>query len=324
MQALVQTAYGTADVLEWRELELPAPGPGQVRIRVIAASLAAGDRFLMHGTPFPARFATGFPRPKKDRVVGLDFAGVVDAVGPGVDRFGVGEEVYGECLGSCAEYTLAEVGRVARKPRSLSFGEAAAVPTSGCTALQALRDSGKVAPGHKVLINGASGGVGPFAVQIAKAMGAEVTAVCSTGNVETMQRLGADRVIDYTREDFTTGEARYDVILDNVASHSLTATRRVLAPGGIHVPSSGHGGLGWLMRAAATALVVRSQGMPLTATTNTEDLDALTGLIDAGTVRPLVDRVYPLPEAVDGFRYLDEGHARGKIVIAVVPEDDRR
>ncbi len=250
MKAVIQTGYGTADVMELREIEKPTPGDGEVLVRVLAASLAAGDYFGMRGTPFPIRMYIGFPRPKKDFVVGLDCAGVVEAVGTDVTRFQPGDEVYGECRGSCAEYAVAKEGGLAPKPANLSFEQAAAVPTSACTALQGLRDHGKVQPGHKVLINGASGGVGPFAVQIAKALGAEVTGVCSTRNVEMVRSIGADHVIDYTKEDFTKGSARYDVIMDNVGSHSLSATRRVLTPTGVHVPSSGHAGMGWVIAAS--------------------------------------------------------------------------
>ena len=203
LRAIIQTGYGSADVMEPKELEKPGPGDGEVLVRVHAVSLAAGDYFGMRGTPFPIRFAVGFPRPKKDHVVGLDCAGIVEAVGPNVGHLRPGDEVYGECRGSCADYALAKEGGLAPKPVNLSFEQAAAVPTSACTALQALRDHGKVKPGQKVLINGASGGVGPFAVQIAKALGAEVTGVCSTRNVEMVRSIGADHVIDYSKEDFT-------------------------------------------------------------------------------------------------------------------------
>jgi NADPH:quinone reductase-like Zn-dependent oxidoreductase len=262
-------------------------------------------------------FYIGFPKPKKDFVVGLDCAGIVEAVGNGVTRFQHGDEVYGECHGSCAEYALAKEGSIAPKPANLTFEQAAAVPTSACTALQALRDQGRVRPGQKVLINGASGGVGPFSVQIAKALGADVTAVCSAGNVEMVRSIGADHVIDYAREDFTKGSARWDVILDNVASHSLTATRRVLAPDGLLVPSSGHAGMGWVIAAALQSVFVRQQGALFVAATNSATLLALNELIEAGKVTPIIDRTYPLTATAEAFAYLDEGHARGKVVIAV-------
>jgi len=317
MNAVVQTGYGTADVLELREVGKPTPGDGEVLVRVLAASLAAGEYFGMRGKPFPIRMYIGFPKPKQDFVVGIDCAGIVEAVGPNVSGFRPGDEVYGECRGSCAEYALAKAGGLAPKPANLSFEQAAAVPTSACTALQGLRDHGKVQPGHKVLINGASGGVGPFAVQIAKALGAEVTGVCSTRNVDMVRSIGADHVIDYTQEDFTRGGPRYDVIMDNVGSHSLSATRRVLTPTGVHIPSSGHAGMGWVMAAALTALFVRQQGSPFVAATTGKDLVTLGELIEAGKVTPVIDRTYPLSDAPEAFRYLDEGHARGKVVICV-------
>ena len=319
MRSVIQTGYGSADVMELKELERPVPSGGQVLVRVRAASLAAGDYFGMRGSPFLVRSYIGFPRPKKDYVVGLDCAGIVEAVGNDVSRFQPGDEVYGECRGSCAEYALGKEGALAPKPESLSFESAAAVPTSGCTALQALRDQGKVRPGQKVLINGASGGVGPFAVQIAKALGAEVTGVCSTRNVEMVRSIGADHVIDYTREDFTKGTERYDVILDNVASHSLSETRRVLTPGGVHLPSSGHAGISWIIGASLAGLFVRQQGAPFVAATTSESLDALKTLIEAGKVTPVIDQVFPLDKTAAAFAYLNEGHARGKVVIAVDP-----
>lgn len=273
--------------MEFREVEKPTPGDGEVLVRVRAASLAAGDYFGMRGKPFPIRFYIGFPKPKKDFVVGVDCAGIVEAVGPNVSHLRPGDEVYGRCRGSCAEYAVAKEGAIAPKPANLTFEQAAAVPTSACTALQALRDHGKLKPGDKVLINGASGGVGMFAVQIAKALGAEVTAVCSTKNVEKIRSIGADHVIDYTEEDFTKGSARCDVILDNVASHSLAG------------------------------IFVRQQAAPFVAATNSESLLALNELIDAGKVTPVIDRTCPLGETAEAFAYLDEGHARGKVVIAI-------
>jgi NADPH:quinone reductase-like Zn-dependent oxidoreductase len=319
MKAIIQTGYGSADVMKPAQVEKPAPSDGEVLVRVVAASLGAGEYFGMRGKPWPIVFYIGFPKPKKDFVVGIDFAGVVEAVGTNVSSFKPGDEVYGECRGTCAEYAIAKEGSIARKPASLTFEQAAAVPTSGCMALQGLRDHGKVKSGQHVLINGASGGVGPFAVQIAKALGAEVTAVCSTGNVEMLRGIGADHVIDYTREDFTKGSARYDVVLDNVASHSLTATRRVLTPDGLHVPSSGHAGMGWVIAAAITGLFVRQQAPVFMAVTDRESLVALSGLIEDGKVTPVIDRTYSLDDTREAFRYLDEGHARGKVVIAVAP-----
>lgn len=317
MKAIIQTGYGSPDVMKLKEIKTPVPGDGEVLVRVRAASLAAGEYYGMRGKPWPIVFYIGWPKPKAEFVVGLDFAGVVEAVGAEVTGFAPGDEVFGECHGSCAEYTVAGQASIALKPSNLTLEQAAAVPTSACTALQALRDHGKVRPGQKVLISGASGGVGPYAVQIAKAFGAEVTAVCSTGNVEMVRAVGADHVIDYTREDFTRGSERYDVILDNVASHSLAATRRALTPDGLHLPSSGHAGMGWIIAAGISAMFVRQQVAPFVAATNSETLAALRELIEAGKVTPVIDRTYPLEETAEAFRYLDAGHARGKVVIAV-------
>ncbi len=317
MNAIVQTGYGSSDVIECRQIDKPAPGDGQVLVRVMATSLAAGEYFGMRGKPVPIRLYMGLLKPKPGFVVGISFAGVVESVGGKVTEFRPGDEVYGECHGSCAEFAVADVGSIAPKPRNLTFEQAAAVPTSACTALQALRDHGKVRPGHKVLINGASGGVGTFAVQIAKALGAEVTGVCSTGNVEMVRSLGADHVIDYTKEDFTKGSARYDVILDNVGSHSLSDTRRVLEPDGLLLPSSGHAGMSWVIAAAISSMFVRQQGRVFMALTDTQSLLALSELIEAGTVTPVIDRTYLLSETARAFEYLDEGHARAKVVVSV-------
>lgn len=317
MMTVIQTGYGSADVMELKDIAQPAPGAGQVLIRVRAASLAAGDYFGMRGRPFPIRLFIGFPRPKKDYVVGLDCAGIVEAVGPDVHQFQPGDAVYGECRGACAEYALARQGNLAPMPANLSFEDAAAVPTSACTALQGLRDHGKIQPGHKVLINGASGGVGPFAVQIARALGAEVTGVCSTRNVELVRSLGANHVIDYTREDFTQAGQRYDLILDNVANHSFTALRRMLTPQGVIIPNSGHSGMGYVFKAFLLAPFVRQVRSMYVATANSDDLATLKELIEAGKLRSVLDQTYPLRDTAEAFRYLEQGHARGKVVITV-------
>jgi NADPH:quinone reductase-like Zn-dependent oxidoreductase len=317
MKAVIQTGYGSADVLEFKEIDRPVAADDDVLVRVHAASLAAGDYFAMRGVPFPIRMYVGFPRPKKDFVVGVDLAGRVEAVGKSVTRFRPGDDVFGGCSRACAEYTCAKEDQLVPKPNNLTFEQAAAVPTSAVAALQALRDHGKVQPGQKVLINGASGGVGTFAVQIAKALGAEVTGVCSTGNVDMVRSLGADHVIDYTREDFTQGEPRYDLILDNAASHSFAAYRRVLAPGGTLMPNSGHAGMGYVVKAFILPVFVRQVERPFVARPNQDGLITLKELVEAGRVTPVIDRTYPLEETAEAFRYLDQGHARGKVVIVV-------
>jgi len=234
-----------------------------------------------------------------------------------VTRFRLGDEVYGSFPHTCADYAAVPEEKVERIPTNLPIEKAAAVPTSGIAALHGIRDAGKVRPGQKVLINGASGGVGTFAVQIAKAYGAEVTGVCSTRNLDLVRSIGADYVIDYTREDFTRGERRYDLILDQVANHSLSDCRRALTPRGIHVPNSGHGGMSYVLRALVVSMFVRRQGGAYMATPKPGDLVELTEWIEAGKVTPVIDRTYPLGEIGHAFRYLDEGHARGKVVIAV-------
>ncbi len=317
MKAVVQVGYGSADVLEFKEIDKPVANDDEVLVRVHATSLAAGDYFGMRGVPFPIRMYVGFPRPKKDYVVGVDLAGRVEAVGKSVTRFKPGDEVFGGCSRACAEYSCAKEDQLVPKPNNLTFEQAAAVPTSAVAALQTLRDHGKVQPGQKVLINGASGGVGTFAVQIAKALGAEVTGVCSTANVDMVGSIGADHVIDYTKEDFTKGEPRYDLILDNVASHSFADYRRVLEPGGTLMPNSGHAGMGYVIKAFLLPLFVRQVERPFVARPNQDDLITLKGLVEAGRVTPVIDRTYPLSETAEAFRYLDLGHAHGKVIIVV-------
>ncbi len=320
MHAVVQVSYGSAEVLEFKEIDTPVAGDDEVLVRVHAASLAAGDYFGMRGKPYPIRLAIGFPKPRKDYVVGADLAGRVETVGRNVTRFKVGDAVFGECSRACAEYTCVGEGKLVAKPTNLTFEQAAAVPTSALTALQALRDHGKVQPGQQVLINGASGGVGTFAIQIAKVLGAEVTGVCSPANVDLVRSIGADHVIDYTREDFTQGEPRYDLILDNVASHPFAEYRRVLKPGGTLLPSSGHAGIGYVIKAFLLSLVMRQQGRPFVGTPNQDDLSALTEMLEGGLVTPVIDRTYPLRETAEALRYLDQGHARGKVIIVVADD----
>jgi len=316
MKAIVQTGYGSADVFELKEIDKPVVEENDVLVRVDAAALHAGDYFAMRGEPYLVRMSAGWPKPK-DYVPGYDVAGQVEAVGKNVTQFQPGDEVFGACQRTCAEYVCAAEDKFAPKPANLTFEQAAAVPTSAVAALRGLRDVGKVQPGQKVLINGASGGVGTFAVQIAKALGAEVTGVCSTRNVDMVRSIGADHVIDYTEEDFTQGGPRYDLILDQVANHSLSDCRRALTPQGTHIPNSGHSGLGYIIKASVLSLFVRQQGGPYLAVPNNQDLVDLKELIEDGKVTPVIDRTYPLSETPEAFRYLDEGHARGKVVITV-------
>lgn len=316
MKAIIQNGYGSPDVLELKEIDKPEVKENDVLVRVRAAALHAGDVFCMRGTPFGVRMVVGFPKPK-NYIPGYDAAGYVEAVGKSVTRLQPGAEVFGACTGACAEFVSADQGMFVTKPERLSFEQAAAVPTSALAALHGLRDAGKLRPGQKVLINGASGGVGTFAVQIAKSFGAEVTGVCGPGNVEMVRSIGADHVIDHTKEDFTRSGRRYDLILDNVASHSLRECRRALTPGGIHIPNSGHAGMGYVFRAFASSLFVRGQGRPYLSKPNQKDLVVLKDLIGSGKVVPVIDRTYPLSETPEALGYVGEGHARGKVVITM-------
>jgi NADPH:quinone reductase-like Zn-dependent oxidoreductase len=274
----------------------------------------------MTGSPFVMRFATGLRKPKNP-VPGTDVSGIVEAVGKDVTRHRPGDEVFGWCAGAFADYASASQDQFIPKPANLTFEQAAAVGVSATTALQLLRDNGKVQPGQKVLINGASGGVGTFAVQIAKAFGAEVTGVCSTKNVDMVRAIGADHVVDYTREDFTTGEHRYDLILDNVGSHSMARTRRALTPQGILISNGGghtDGKLGRTVRTMLASMFVRQQASPTVKTQNHDDLVALKELVETGRITPVIDGTYPLSETPKAIDRVAAGHTRGTIVIDVI------
>jgi NADPH:quinone reductase-like Zn-dependent oxidoreductase len=321
MKAIVHERYGRPDVLEVREVDRPVLEDDQVLVRVHASSVNPVEWYGVTGFYF-ARIGNGLRKPK-DTAVGGDLAGRVEAVGGDVTEFEPGDEVFGTSGGSWAEYAAARTERLATKPANVSFEEAAAAPVAGLTALQALRDHAQVRPGQKVLINGASGGVGTFAVQIGKALGAEVTGVCSTRNVEQARSLGADRVVDYTQEDFTKLGERYDVMLDIAGSRSFFACRRVLTPDATLVLIGGpmtYRGLGPLPHLAGTILksLARSQTVSFfVAKINAEDLVFLKELLEAGEVTPVIDRRYQLSEAPEALSYLGEGHARGKVVITV-------
>jgi NADPH:quinone reductase-like Zn-dependent oxidoreductase len=316
MKAVVQNAYGSPDVLQLAEVAEPAMKENEVRVRVKAVSLNAGDVYSMRGNPWLARLMVGFPKPK-NYILGWDAAGVVEAVGRNVTQFRPGDEVYTVCNNALAEYVSVTEDKLALRPANLTFEQAAAVPTGALTALQGLRDVGKVQPGQKVLINGASGGVGTFAVQIAKALGTEVTGVCSTRNVELVRSLGADHVIDYTREDFTTSGQQYDRILDNVANHSFTALRRILTPHGMIIPNSGHGGMTYVFKAFLLSPFVRQVESMYVTKSSGKDLALLKEWIEAGKVKVIIDRTYPLRDTPEAFRYLEKEHARGKVIITI-------
>jgi NADPH:quinone reductase-like Zn-dependent oxidoreductase len=322
MKAIVQEEYGPPDVLKLKEIDRPEVTDDGVLVRVRAASLHAGDYFLTKGAPFAVRMTTGLRKPKESHVPGFSMAGHVEAVGSNVTRFQPGDEVFGGCHRSCAEYACTGADRLAPSPANLTLEQAAAVPTSALAALHGLRDAGKVQPGQKVLINGASGGVGTFAVQIAKALGAEVTGVCSTRNVELVRSIGADHVIDYTEEDFTQGRPRYDLILDNVGNHSLGDCRRALTPGGILIPNTGHGGMSYVIKAFVSSAFIRQQGRPYLSVPNQADLVVLKELIEGDKVTPVIDRTYPLSKTPEAMAYVGEGHARGKVVIRVEQDEE--
>jgi NADPH:quinone reductase-like Zn-dependent oxidoreductase len=325
MKAIVQERFGSPDVLQFVDTDVPEIGPDDALIRVHAAALNPYDWHIMRGDPYAARLmgTVGLTRPKP-RVAGVDGAGVVEAVGEHVRGLAPGDEVLGRLEGSFAEYARAEADRVVPKPARLSFEQAAAVPMAGQTALRAIRDVGAVRAGHRVLINGAAGGVGSFAVQIAAALGAEVTGVCSTGNVELVRSLGAGHVIDYTLEDFTDGPTRYDVIQDNVGNQPLRRLRRALTPTGTLVSNGGgtpghvFGPILGMLRMLAGNAVVRQRLRPLPDAWTREHLLAVTELIDAGKVTPVLGRTYPLADTAAGLHHLEEGHARGKVVITVI------
>jgi NADPH:quinone reductase-like Zn-dependent oxidoreductase len=321
MKAIVYCDFGSPDVLKLEDIEKPAPGDNQVLVRVRAASVNPLDYHYMRGTPYIMRMGAGLRKPKVTRL-GVDFAGTVEAAGKNVTQFKPGDAVFGGKFGAFAEYVISSERSLVKKPENMTFEQAASVNVAGITALQALRDKGKVQPGQKVLINGASGGVGTFAVQIAKSMGANVTGVSSTRNVDLVRSIGADQMIDYTKEDFTKSGQRYDVIVDMVGNHSLSAYRRVLNPKGIYVMVGGPKGrwLAPLDRIATmfvySAFVDQEMGMML-AKPNKDDLALLRDLMQTGKVTPVIDRRYALSEVPKAIRYLEEGHARGKVVITM-------
>jgi len=320
MKAIVYHRYGSPDVLELKEIDTPAVEDGQVLIRVHAASVNPLDWHFMRGLPYLVRIKAGLRRPKVSRL-GADVAGQVESVGKNVTRFQPGDEVFGACTGAFAEYACASESALAPKPANVTFEQAAAVPVAALSALQGLRDKGRIQPGQKVLINGAAGGVGTFAVQIAKVFGADVTGVCSTRNVEMVRSIGADQVIDYTQEDFTKSGRRYDLILDSVGNHSLSGFRRALTAEGTLVlvggPDSGRwvGPLMGMLKAVVLSRFVSQKLLPFLAKRSKDDLIVLKELIEAGKVIPIIDRRYPLSEVPEAIRYLEEGHARGKVVI---------
>jgi NADPH:quinone reductase-like Zn-dependent oxidoreductase len=325
MKAITYCDYGIAN-LKLEEIEKPTPNDDQILVKVRAASVNPYDWHFIEGTPKIMRMMGVGLRKPKDTRLGVDFAGTVEAVGKNVTQFKPGDDVFGGKGGAFAEYVCRRAeGAVALKPANITFEQAASVNIAGITALQGLRDKGKVQPGQKVLINGASGGVGTFAVQIAKSFGADVTGVCSTRNVDLVRSLGADHVIDYTKEDFAKGEQRYDVILDNVPNHSLSECRQILNPNGKYVMIGGGGPndnrwIGPFGRVIHTLIlspfINQKMGMMM-ADANQKDLTVLADMMETGKLKPVIDRTYKLDQVPDAIRYLEEGHARGKVIISV-------
>ena len=323
MKAIVCTQYGPPDLLQFTERPKPAPADNEVLIKICAASANPLDWRIMRGDPFFVRLAFGLRKPKLE-VLGSDFAGRVEAVGKDVKQFQPGDEVFGAkgfAGGAFAEYVCAREEQLASKPANVSFEQAAAVPVAAVTALLGLRDMGRIQPGQKVLIDGASGGVGTFAIQIAKSYGTEVTAVCSTTKMDTARSIGADHVIDYTQQDFTRSGQRYDLILAANARHSIFAYRRALNPGGICVKAGGKpdllGILQDLLLTPVVSRIGRKKICGFIAKLTREDLLVLKDLLETGKIVPVIDRSYPLSEAAEALRYLEEGHAQGKVVIAI-------
>jgi NADPH:quinone reductase-like Zn-dependent oxidoreductase len=322
MKAIVYYNYGSPDVLRCEEIEKPTAGNSEVFIKVRAASVNPYDWHFMRGMPYFVRIPAGLRKPK-DKRLGVDVAGEVEAVGRNVTQFKPRDEVFGLCRGALAEYACASESALAIKPDNLTFEQAASAPLAALTALQSLRDKGKIQAGQKVLINGAAGGVGTFAVQIAKSYGADVIGVCSTRNVDMVRSIGANRAIDYTQEDFTKSGQRFDLILDTVGNHSLLACRRVLNPKGIYIMAGGPTGrwmIGLLARLAAALVLSRFMSQKLVmvaAKSSKEDLTIMRELMESRKVTPVTDKRYSLSEVPEAIRYLEEGHARGKIAITV-------
>ena len=321
MKASFHDEYGTPEVLRIEEVAQPAPGPDEVLIRVLAAGVNWADYSILTGIPYMVRLGFGLGHPRQG-IRGTDVSGVVEDSGSGVTELQPGDEVFGWCTGSFAEYVCVPETNIVAKPKSITHEQAAGVPMAGMVALQALRDVGKVRAGQKVLIVGASGGIGTFAVQIAKAMGADVTGVCSTDNIELVSSIGADHVIDYTEHDFTELDERYDFILDIADNHSLSSRRRVLAPGGTLVPNSGEGNrlvgsLGRIVAARLLSLFVSQRLHPFLSLSKREDLVVLKEMIEAGQITPVVGRTYPLVETAAALDHVGRRHSRGKTVISV-------
>jgi len=320
MRAIAYYNYGPPNVLRLEDVEKPAPGDKEILIRVRAASVNPLDWHFLRGEPYPVRLMLGLLKPKAPGL-GVDVAGEVEALGPNASEFKPGDAVFGSCRGAFAEYVCAAEKGLVAKPDNVSFEQAASVPVAAFTALQGFRDKGKIQAGQKVLINGAAGGVGTYAVQIAKWFGADVTGVCSTRNLDMVRSIGADRAIDYTEEDFTRGGQRYDIIFDLVGNHSFSECRRVMNPGARLVGAGGTtdrwmiGTLASVIGTSVASWFVSQKPVGILARNRKEDLELMRDLLKTGKVQPVIDRCYPLSETAEAIRYLEQGHARGKVII---------
>ncbi len=316
MKAIVQNGYGSPDVLSLKDVAKPEPTAKEVLVRVVATSVNAGDLFTVKGHPFVVRLTVGFPRPK-DHILGWDVAGIVESVGSGVSRFSPGDEVYGATDAAFAEFALGEETLFEAKPRDISFEAAAAIPTAAITALQRLRDGGKIKRGQRILVLGASGGVGSLAVQVARSYGCEVDGVCSARKREMVRSLGAAHVYAYDEEGFTGSNARYDLILDNTGRNSFAELKTVLADDGVILPNSGHGGMSYVMRAFIKAPFDRRIATMKIADLTKGDLAVINELYEKGWIKPHIDRTFSLAQTPQALEYLDQGHVQGKIVITM-------
>jgi len=318
MKAIVQNGYGTTEHVSVKDVERPRIKDDQVLVEVRASSVNAGDLFTVKGSPYIIRFSAGFPRPK-DFILGWDVAGVVEEVGAGVDDLQAGDEIFGSCQSAFAEYVAIKRAGLTRKPAGLTFEAAAAVPTAAITALQQLRDSGGIREGERVLVLGAAGGVGSFAVQLARFFGASVTGLCRTDKMDFVRSIGADHVIDYTTEDFTCSQDRFDLVLDNIGQVSFSRMKRVLTPTGRLVPNSGHGGMSHVIAAVVHGMFSKKVTGMRIAKLNREDFELLAELLENGDIKPIVDEVFPLEETARAIDRLDGGDVKGKVVVAVRP-----
>ena len=322
MKALVYRDYGGPEVLEYEDIDTPVPGEGELLVKVRSAAVNPVDWHYIRGTPYPVRFGSGLSKPKSRQRAGFDFAGIVESIGVNVTRFAAGDAVFGARKGALAEYVAIRADGCAKKPERLTFDQAAAATVAGLTALHALRDQARIQTGQRLLINGASGGVGTFAVQLAKVFGAEVTGVQSTRNLELVRSLGADHVIDYTRDDFATSGEHYDAVLDNVGNRSLADVRRVLTRTGTYVFNGGGGPsdgvpLGRIVRMLIVSPFISQRCRLFVSTANRDDLQALADLMESGRVTPALDRIFEFSEAAEAIRHMETGHARGKVVVRV-------